>query len=43
MNKGIKLSRGKIIGMCNSGDIIYSNGIEYQKTFQQLRLCLELF
>ena len=31
MNKGIKLSRGKIIGMCNSGDIIYSNGIEYPK------------
>ena len=35
MNKGIKLSRGKIIGMCNSGDIIYSNGIEYvKKQFQ---------
>ena len=27
MNKGIKNSKGKFIGFCNSGDIIYKNGI----------------
>ncbi len=31
MNKGIKLSSGKIIGICNSGDTLYPDGIEHLK------------
>ena len=29
MNKGIKMSTGDIIGICNSGDIIYPKGLTY--------------
>jgi len=31
MNKGIKLSSGNIIGLCNSGDLLYPKAIDYIK------------